>query len=286
MGRKAVFTDGTEKHINYSKYFEMNNCIYCGAPLDDDSQFCANCGKRIKLCPKCGSVLKGDSLFCAKCGTRLDMRTPPMGPQQIATNTTTLKVDDNVADDVVEEEKRNWVYLISGCAIIALLILSWLGYTQFYKYTHIDVHELLEELQLPKEYYHSAKEIVNRKGFDKDYYFNNKYMLRGWIVYNEKYGNEIKFNNKSFNSDKDAIEGYYEVVGHILDCWNTSPAVAVYEQDRQGISWVNEESTFYYTSNKSKGIQFVMISNYDEKGNLEFQSVDGKYEANFKQVHL
>ena len=262
----------------------MNNCIYCGAPLDDDSQFCTNCGKRIKLCPKCGSVLKGDSLFCAKCGTRLDMRTSPIGPQQIATNTTTLKVDENVADDVVEEEKRNWVYLISGCAIIALLILSWLGYTQFYKYTHIDAHKLLEELQLPKDYYHSAKEIVNSKGFDKDYYLNNKYVLRGWIVYNEKYGNEIKFNNKTFDSDKDDIEGYYEVVGHILDCWNTSPAVAKYEQDRQGVYWVKEESTFYYTSAKSKGIQFVMIN--DEKGYLEFQSVDGKYEANFNQVDL
>lgn len=266
----------------------MSCCKYCGAPLDVDSQFCANCGKRIKICLRCGSVSKGDSVFCAKCGSILDVQTiSPMVPPQIITPAFPQKEkEEEIVYDEEEEKRKIWLYLLSGFALVALLTLSWYGYTQFYKYTHIDVHELLEELQLPKEYYHSAKEIVNRKGFDKDYYFNNKYMLRGWIVYNEKYGNEIKFNNKSFNSDKDAIEGYYEVVGHILDCWNTSPAVAVYEQDRQGISWVNEESTFYYTSNKSKGIQFVMISNYDEKGNLEFQSVDGKYEANFKQVHL
>ena len=264
----------------------MNNCIYCGAPLDDDSQFCANCGKRIKLCPKCGSVLKGDSLFCAKCGTRLDMRTSPIGPQQIATNTTTLKVDENVADDVVEEEKRNWVYLISGCAIIALLILSWVGYTQFYKYTHIDVHELLEELQLPKEYYHSAKEIVNNHDFDlKQYQEGRKYELRGWIVYNQKYSNEIRFINKSFNKDDESIKDFYWVIGHILDCWNTTPAEAVFEEDHDGAIWVTDESTFYYTSTKSRGIQFVVIE-YDQVGNPKFQSVDGKYEANFKQVHL
>ena len=264
----------------------MNCCIYCGAPLDNDSQFCANCGKRIKLCPRCGSVLKGDSVFCAKCGTRLDMQTiTPVVPPQVVTSATPIKEEEDVAYDVEEEEKRNWLYLISGCAIIALLIFSWFGYTQFYKYTHIDVHELLVNLQLPKEYYHSAKEIVNSKGFDKDYYLNNKYVLRGWIVYNDKYGNEIKFNNKSFNSDKDAIEGYYEVIGHILDCWNTSPAVAVYEQDRQGVNWVKEESTFYYTSAKIKGIQFVMVD-YDIENNIVFQSTDQKYEANFKQVHL
>ena len=151
----------------------MNNCIYCGAPLDNDSQFCTNCGNRIKLCPKCGSVLKGDSLFCAKCGTRLNMQTTsPMTPQQIITYTTPLKEEEYATYDVKEEEKRNWVFLISGCAIIALLFFSWFGYTQFYKYTHIDAHKLLEELQLPKDYYHSAKEIVNSKGFDKDYYLN------------------------------------------------------------------------------------------------------------------
>jgi len=262
----------------------MNCCIYCGAPLDIDSQFCANCGKRIKICPNCGSVTKVDSVFCAKCGTRLDIQTiSPMDSLQRVTPVVPLR-EEVVYEN--EEEKRTWLYLLCGCAFIILLTLSWYGYTQIYKYTHIDIHELLEELQLPKEYYHSAKEIVNNKGFNKDYYLNHKYVLRGWIVYNDKYGSDIKFNNKSFNSDKDSIEGYYEVVGHILDCWNTSPAVAVYEQDRQGVYWVNEESTFYYTSAKIKGIQFIMINDSDEKGNLEFKSVDGKYEANFQQVHL
>ncbi len=267
----------------------MNYCIYCGAPLDIDSQFCTNCGKKIKLCPRCGSVLKGDSLFCAKCGTKLDMQTTIlMAPQQIASYTTPLKEEDDVTYDVEEEKKRNWAYLLSGCAIIALLILSWVGYTQFYKYTHIDVHELLEELQLPKEYYHSAKEIVSKPDFNLKLYRNGyEYTLRGWIVYNQKYSKVIKFNNKTFNSDIDDLNDYYWLIGHIVDCWNTSPAVAEYRAERNGsFNRVTIESTFYYTSNNSRGIQFVILNNFDNGGNLLFQSVDGKYKANFKQVSL
>jgi predicted nucleic acid-binding Zn ribbon protein len=267
----------------------MSNCIYCGASLDSDSQFCANCGKKIKMCPRCGAVLKADSSFCARCGTRLDGQNVPFMPPQTQTSPVTIfQKEAEVIDEWEEERNKNWRYLIGGIAIVVLLIVSWLGYTQFYKYTHIDVYELLDNLQLPKEYYHSAKEIVNKPDFNLDLYRNGyEYTLRGWIVYNQKYGNEIKFNNKMFNSNNDNINDYYWVIGHIMDCWNTSPAVAVYRTERNGSSdRVTLESTFYYTSNKSRGIQFVLVNDYDEKGNLEFQSVDGKYEANFKQVHL
>ena len=44
----------------------MNECKYCGAPLDDDSQFCANCGKKIepqgKTCPCCGAEVEYSQL--------------------------------------------------------------------------------------------------------------------------------------------------------------------------------------------------------------------------------
>ena len=63
--------------------------------------------------------------------------------------------------------------------------------------------------------------------------------------------------------------------------------MAVYRTERDGsFDWVTGESTFYYTSTKSRGIQFVLINDYDDEGNLLFQSVDGNYEAKFEQVHL
>lgn len=267
----------------------MYSCVYCGAPLDDDSQFCANCGKKIKLCPRCGTVLKDGSLFCAKCGTRLDeQNVPVIKSPQVAYPVTSQQEEAVVVDEWEEENNKKWWYLIGGIAVFIILTVSWYGYNQFYKYTHIDVHELLSELQLPKEYYHSAKEIVEKPDFDLNYYQDNqKYALRGWIVYNKKYGNEIIFNNKSFNSDKDDIEEFYWVIGHIFDCWNTSPAVAEWLSMRySSFESVNGKSSFYYTSNKSKGIQFVTLGKCDNEGNLLFKSVDNKYEANFKQVHL
>lgn len=266
----------------------MNYCIYCGSPLDSDSQFCANCGKKIYLCPRCGAVLKEDSLFCAKCGTRIDTQTVPfINSPQVIYPTKPLQEKEIVVDELEEEDKNKWIYLLGGIAIVVLLTISWIGYNQFYKYTHINVHELLENLQLPKDYYHSAKEIVNKPDFElQKYQKGRKYALRGWIVYNQKYGNEIKFNNSTFRSDNYSLDDYYWTIGHIMDCWNTSPAEAKYEFDHDGYKWVSNTSTFYYTSNKSRGIQFAMINDYDKEGNPIFQSVDGKYEANFKQVHL
>ena len=267
----------------------MNNCVFCGAPLDDDALFCTNCGKKIVLCPRCGAVLKDDSVYCAKCGMRLDMQVAPiMNSPQVVYTETPQHIEEEVADEWEEEKKRNWLYLIGSITIVVLLVLSWVGYNQFYKFTHIDVHKLLNELQLPKEYYHSAKGIVNKSDFDmNNYQEDRKYILRGWIVYNKKYGNEIIFNNKTFNSDTDDLEGFYWVIGHIMDCWNTSPAEANYWTERDGsFEWVTGESSFYYTSTKSKGIQFVTLDKFDNEGNLLFRSVDKKCDANFKQVHL
>ena len=267
----------------------MKCCIYCGAPLDGDSQFCANCGKRIKMCPRCGAVLKDDSLFCAKCGMKLDIQTAPIiNSQQLVPSMTSQQEDVEVVDEWEEEKNKNWRYLIGGIAVVVLLTVSWLGYTQFYKFTHVNVHELLNELQLPKEYYQSAKDIVNKPDFNLNLYRDGyEYTLRGWIVYNQKYGNEIRFSNKTFYSEKDDINEFFWVIGHIQDCWNTSPGEAVHNTERDSsFDWVTGESTFYYTSTKSRGIQFVLINDYDDEGNLLFQSVDGRYEANFKQVHI
>ena len=201
---------------------------------------------------------------------------------------TSQQEEAEVVDEWEEEHNKNWRYLIVGIAVVVLLTVSWLGYTQFYKYTHIDVHELLDNLQLPKEYYQSAKDIVNKPDFNLNLYRDGyEYTLRGWIVYNQKYSNEIRFNNKTFYSEKDDINEFYWVIGHIQDCWNTSPAEAVYRSERDGsFDWVTGESTFYYTSTKSRGIQFVLINDNDDEGNLLFQSVDGKYKADFQQVHI
>ena len=61
-------------------------CPVCGETVEDDYDFCTNCGYRIKqaeqdilsndgdqrVCRVCGSKLTDDMLFCEECGTRVD----------------------------------------------------------------------------------------------------------------------------------------------------------------------------------------------------------------------
>lgn len=61
-------------------------CPKCGEPVEDDFDFCTNCGSRItkpdknilepdenkRVCRVCGSALADDMIFCEECGTRVD----------------------------------------------------------------------------------------------------------------------------------------------------------------------------------------------------------------------
>lgn len=47
-------------------------CKYCNAEIEQDAQFCPNCGKdlsKFNKCVKCGELLDNDTVFCSYCGT-------------------------------------------------------------------------------------------------------------------------------------------------------------------------------------------------------------------------
>lgn len=49
-------------------------CKYCNAEIEQDAQFCPNCGKDLSnfdKCVKCGELLDQDAAFCPHCGTEL-----------------------------------------------------------------------------------------------------------------------------------------------------------------------------------------------------------------------
>ena len=61
-------------------------CKNCGAPIDDTSQFCGDCGSEIrheqhmmKYCPNCGEKVTLDEIFCRNCGIRLKTPKKPTG---------------------------------------------------------------------------------------------------------------------------------------------------------------------------------------------------------------
>lgn len=115
----------------------MKNCKYCGAPLDDDSQFCANCGKKIEplgnTCPRCGAEVGDDSAFCAKCGMILDAQaiTPVNTPQVVIPATPSQEAEEENVYEWEEEKDRKWWYVIGGIVVAAILVFG--GY---YYYMH------------------------------------------------------------------------------------------------------------------------------------------------------
>lgn len=74
----------------------MKKCLKCGALLDDDAVFCAECGTNelIKIenekppvskrrCPVCGEALEEDSRFCTNCGAKLEQKpVKPVKPEK------------------------------------------------------------------------------------------------------------------------------------------------------------------------------------------------------------
>ena len=47
-------------------------CKYCNADIEQDSQFCPNCGKdlsKFNKCVKCGELIDNETAFCPNCGT-------------------------------------------------------------------------------------------------------------------------------------------------------------------------------------------------------------------------
>lgn len=48
-------------------------CVFCNHEIEDDAQFCPNCGKKLpqpKCCPHCGEQLDDDAQFCPNCGKK------------------------------------------------------------------------------------------------------------------------------------------------------------------------------------------------------------------------
>lgn len=150
----------------------MNNCIYCGAPLDGDSQFCTNCGRKVepqgKTCPQCGAEVSEDSAFCTKCGMNLNVQTDlQIDSQQVVTPSSPLQEEEEVVYELEKEKDRTWWYVIGGIIVVVLLAVGWYTYTHYHKSTKVENIELTSD----KESFfvglvNSWSELHNNKGFD------------------------------------------------------------------------------------------------------------------------
>lgn len=47
----------------------MKKCPFCQKQIEDDSRFCDQCGKELRVCPQCGEFGRGK--ICSRCGVPL-----------------------------------------------------------------------------------------------------------------------------------------------------------------------------------------------------------------------
>lgn len=151
----------------------MKKCSFCGAPLDEDSQFCANCGKKIEpqggMCPQCGAEVEDGSAFCSRCGTKLDSQVvPPVKTSQIANPTSpSQEVEEEIAYEWEEEKDRKWWFIIGVVVIAALLALGWYYYSHNHESSEVDCVELAPEKETSfVELIKKWDEMHSNKGFN------------------------------------------------------------------------------------------------------------------------
>jgi hypothetical protein len=56
-------------------------CGNCGAALEPNAQFCANCGQLVKRCANCSAALLPGAVFCAECGTPVASAAKTQAPE-------------------------------------------------------------------------------------------------------------------------------------------------------------------------------------------------------------
>lgn len=89
-------------------------CKYCNAEIEQDAQFCTNCGKdlsKFKRCVSCGELLDRDTEFCPYCGTKQTSEEQ--------------NLPEGMAEPLQLEEKKGskkWMW-----AIIAVILLAIIG---------------------------------------------------------------------------------------------------------------------------------------------------------------
>ena len=216
----------------------MKNCNYCGAPLDDDSQFCSNCGKEVepqgKTCPQCGAEIVDDAAFCSKCGMRLETQTePPAATPQVVIPETSSQ-EEEIVYELEEEKDRKWLYIIGGVIIVALLAIG--GYFLFKQNSNNDSAPNVER-----------DPIALKGSIDESIGFSMKLRFKG----NEIEGTE--------HYDKQKINDTLSLKGSIDDNGN----MVLHEYDNNNIECgtfegvlTNDLYSGTFTNSRGKGMSF------------------------------
>ena len=109
-------------------------CKYCNAEIEQDAQFCTNCGKdlsKFNRCVNCGELLDRDTVFCPYCGTEQFKKDVII--EQIHYSSQELQ-QESMADTLQPDEtikSKKWIWIV--VAILFLCATTGAGYYFFDK---------------------------------------------------------------------------------------------------------------------------------------------------------
>lgn len=118
-------------------------CPKCNAPLEDDSQFCSECGAKIerqveesheKYCMNCGTKLFEDAAFCSECGASQDGKQQKeyVQKENVQKENTQRAVPQEPAD--VYKKKGGGLPVILIITAIVILVVGGIGYMIYHSF--------------------------------------------------------------------------------------------------------------------------------------------------------
>ena len=106
----------------------MKKCYFCGHEIEDDADFCTECGNELpdSTCPQCGADVDDNDNYCQNCGYDL-------------ANDEGVVVEEDSGngggiDGMVEEEPltpNTFKFLVIGIILALLLGGGWYGYKEY-----------------------------------------------------------------------------------------------------------------------------------------------------------
>jgi len=131
-----------------SKISQGNLCPHCGTSMNDGDVFCQNCGKKpseavlptivsasLRMCPHCGATMSDNDVFCQNCGKQPDEPIPQISYQPVSY----VEADSSV----------NWRKILT--IVLCIILFAGLGAGGYFAYSNYSQKRAQEEARLKAE---------------------------------------------------------------------------------------------------------------------------------------
>lgn len=86
------------------------NCKYCGNEINENDEFCGNCGKSLtinNICPFCGTENEDGDIFCGKCGKNMSHKKEDKFVAIKESKNNALAFINSKIDSYKEQKEKN-----------------------------------------------------------------------------------------------------------------------------------------------------------------------------------